>query len=210
MRQKCGSAVGMRGRRLLAVCLFGIGAVPAMAREGKTGGVSAARRDAYVLYRAGGNSCMNVSVADLEALQSQLSGDFLWFRRSGREYLISDRAVINEAERCFDALRTLTPEQEALAERNRALDREEEALDRESDASDDGDDDGKRDPRLDERRRAIETRLRALEERQRDLATEERILDEREAVLEKAGEAKLDLVINEALRRGAARPLRRR
>jgi hypothetical protein len=194
---------------MLAVCLFGIGAAPALAHEGKTARNFPSRgANAYVLSRTGGNSSMNVSIRDLNALQSRFSDDFLWFRRSGKEYLISDRAVIDEAERCFDSLRTLRPEQEELARRDRALDREEEALDRENDALADADEAEPRDEgRLDERRRDIETRLRALEEQQRELDRKERILDEREEVLEKEAESRLDLVIDDALRRGLARPL---
>jgi hypothetical protein len=195
---------------MLAVCLFGIGVVPAFAHEGKTARNYPARgADAYVLSRAGGNSSMNVSVDDLMALRSHFSSDFLWFRRSGKEYLVSDRAVIEEAARCFDPLQPLRPEQDALAQRDRALDREEESLDRERDAWDDADDDESRnDVRLDdEHRRDVETRLRAIQEQQRDLERQERILDERQEVLEKAAEAKLDLVIDDALRRGLARPM---
>lgn len=206
MLQQGGFGVGNRGRSLLAVCLLGIGVVPAFAHEGQTPQIFPSKgADAYVLSRTGGNSSMNVSIRELKALRSRFSEDFLWFRRSGREFVISDRSVIDEAERCFKALRTLRPEQEALEERDRALDREEEALDREHDAAADSDE--KRDARFDERRRAVETRLRALEERQRDLEREERILDEREEDLEKAAEAKLDRLIDDALRRGLARPL---
>jgi len=194
---------------MLAVCLFGIGVVPAFGREGKTPRIYPARAaDAYVLSRTGGNSTMNVSIEDLMALRSRFSDDFLWFRRRGKEYMVSDRAVIEEAARCFDPLQPLRPEQEALAQRDRALDREEEALDRELDAWDDADDaESRNEVRLDdEHRRDVETRLRAVRDQQRDLEREERILDERQEVLEKAAEAKLDLVIDDALRRGLARP----
>jgi predicted RNase H-like nuclease (RuvC/YqgF family) len=151
---------------------------------------------------------MNVSIEDLRALRSRFSADFLWFRRNGEEYVISDPTVIDEAERCFDTLRTLRPQQEALSERDRALDREEEALDREHDAwSDAADDVDKREARHDERRRDVETRLRTIREQQRDLEKEERILDEREEALEKVAEARLDRLIDDALRRDLARPL---
>ena len=192
-------------RRLLAVCLFGIGTVPAIAHEGKTARVSPSRRDAYVISRSGGISNMNSSVDELMALRSRFSGDFLWFRRGGREYLISDSATVEEAARFFDPLRALRPQQRALAERERKLDREEEALDREHDAATDSGE--YRDVRFDEELRALETRLRAVQERQRDVEREERILDEREGDLEKAAEARLDRLFDEALRSGLARPL---
>ena len=208
MRKEGIWGAGSRWRWLLAVCLVGVGAMPALAGERKTPRVVASRRDAYVLSRPGGNSSMNVSIADLKALRSRFSEDFLWFRRNGSEYMISDRAVIDEAERCFDTLRPLRPQQESLAERDRALDREEEALDREQDAwSDAAEGEDARDARLDDRRRDLETRLRAIHEQQRDLEREERILDERQEALEKVAEARLDLVIDDALRRGLARPL---
>jgi hypothetical protein len=206
MQQPAGSGLGKRGSRLLAVCLFGIGVVPAFAREGKTPRIFPSRRDAYVLSRTGGNSSMNVSVEDLKALRSRFSEDFLWFRRNGKEYVISDPAVIDEAERCFDPLRPLRRQQEALGDRDRVLDREEEALDRKHDALVDADHDT-REARLDERRRDVETRLRAIREQQRDLEREERILDEREEALEKVAEARLDRLIDDALRRDLARPL---
>jgi hypothetical protein len=206
MRKEGNFGAGSLRRRLLAVCLFGIGAVPALAREGKTPRIFPSRRDAYVLSRAGGDSSMNASVDDLKALRSRFSEDFLWFRRNGKEYVISDPAVIDEAERCFDALRPLRPQQEALGDRDRVLDREEEALDREYDALVDADHDT-REARSDERRRDIEEQLRAVREQQRDLEREERILGERQEALEKVAEARLDRLIDDALRRGVARPL---
>lgn len=209
MQQSAGSGVGKRGRRLLAVCLFGFGVVPAFAHERRTvRNFPSKGADAYVLYRSGGDSSMNVSIRELRALRSRFSDDFLWFRRGSREYLITDSAAIDAAEHCFDALRTLRPEQRALAERNRALDREEEALDREHDALSDEDGRRTRDSRFDERRRTVQSRLRAVREQQRDLEREERILDEREEDLERAAEAKLDLLIDDAVRSGLARPLR--
>lgn len=207
MRQRGGFGVGNRGRRLLAVCLLGIGVVPAFARERKTPRVSAPRRDAYVLSRAGGTSNMSASVDDLMALRSRYSEDFLWFRRGGREYLISDSSLIEEAARFFDPLRALRPQQKALAERERKLDREEEALDREHDAATDSDE--YREARLDEDLRAVETRLRAVQEQQRDVEREERILDAREEDLDKAAEAKLERLFDGALRNGLARPVQR-
>ena len=196
---------GSRWRRLLAVGLFGIGAVPAIARAGKSPRVSPSRRDAYVISRSGGISNMSASVDELMALRSRFSGDFLWFRRGGEEYLISDRAMVEEAARFFDPLRALRPQQRALADRERKLDREEEALDREHDAATDSDE--YRDARFDGDLRAVETRLRAVQEQQRDLDRDERILDEREEDLEKAAEAKLDRLFDDALRSGLARPL---
>jgi len=56
----------------------------------------------------------------------------------------------------------------------------------------------------DERRRDIEKQLRAIREQQRDLEKEERIFDERQEALEKVAEARLDLLIDDALRRGLA------
>ena len=206
MRKENGFGAGGAGRRLLAVCLIGIGVVPALAREGKKpriGPSQPSRRDAYVLSRAGGDSNMNASVDDLETLRSRFSKDFLWFRRNGKEYVISDPAVIDQAERCFDALRPLRPQQEALADRDRVLDREEEALDREHDALVD-EDHATREAGSDERRRDIEKQLRAIREQQRDLEKEERIFDERQEALEKVAEARLDLLIDDALRRGLA------
>ena len=66
-------------------------------------------------------------------MREKRSGDFLWFRRSGKTYLIEDPATLRQAHELFAPLRALEPEQEDLSRRQEELGRKEEELDRQQD-----------------------------------------------------------------------------
>jgi len=173
--------------------------------------------DAYVLVH-GETSTMSGSLEELSRLRSKYPSPFLWFRRSGRAYLISDARVIARAESLFEPLRRLSPEQEEVARLEAALDEEEQSLDREEErldlAREDLDDDSAevraggadvealdRDRRrLDERRDDLRTRQSRVERRERDL-------DAREEDLERDVERDLWKLLDASVADGAAVPV---
>jgi DNA repair exonuclease SbcCD ATPase subunit len=172
-------------------------------------------QDAYVLSRGNhGSTTTSGTLEDLEKARRRLSGEFLWVRRFGKEYVIRDRQTLEEAYRLFAPIRSLDPERAAVALRQSrieaeqtALEREEERLERESERlgedPDPPDETARR--RLERRRRELEPRMRALEEREREAEELERSIDRREEELEAKAEAELWKRIDAAIARGLAR-----
>ena len=82
-----------------------------------------------------GKSCMSTNL-DFDAfarMREKRAGDFLWFRRAGKTYLIEDAATLRQAHELFAPLRALEPEQEDLRRRQEELSEKEEELDRQQD-----------------------------------------------------------------------------
>jgi hypothetical protein len=151
-------------------------------------------RDSYVLHFCAGNSTtMSGSLEDFTAIKGAISGDYLWVRRDGRRYVITDRAKLAEVWDYFAPERALRPQQQAIEHETRKLERE-------SDALEDTDD-----RRLTARERSRLDELHALE---RDLARREQALDEREEELDRIAERKLWSLVDRAIRDGAARVVR--
>jgi len=88
-------------------------------------------RDGYVLSLHGGWLSSDVNLDEISQSRLDRRGDYLWFRRSGRSYLIEDASALARASALFEPLHALEPEQEALRERERALDDRERSLDME-------------------------------------------------------------------------------
>jgi DNA repair exonuclease SbcCD ATPase subunit len=181
----------------------------------KTRLASSRAPNAYVLARRDHWTSSTTSIEELERLHRRLSGDFLWFRRDGRAYLVRDRATLAEAFGLFDPMEELQPEMAELGRRQKeidrkqaVLDREEEELDRIADRLDD-DEEGRRESErrdLERRQRDLESRARRLEEAERKLEAVERSIDEREEALEKKAEEQLFELMDRTLREGIAAP----
>jgi hypothetical protein len=155
---------------------------------------AAEARDSYVLHFGAGNSTtISGSLEDFTAVKGTLSGDYLWVRRDGRRYVITDRAKLAEAWDYFAPERALRPQQ-------REIERETRKLERESDVLEDTDD---RKLTASER-----SRLDELHARERDLARREQALEEREEELDRIAERKLWSLVDRAIRDGAARIVR--
>lgn len=151
--------------------------------------------DSYVLHLAGsGSQTISGNLEDFRAAKQYLSGDYLWARRAGRAYVIGDHALVAQAYAFFAPQRELQPKQ-------REVGAEIEALDKEVDALEDAQDER-------ELTRAEQARLEELHGRQRELSRREQQLDEREEELDRAAEKKLWQLIDQAVRSGAARPVR--
>jgi hypothetical protein len=175
-------------------------------------------RDAYVLKQGDHFCSTNISVDALEVMQGRFSGEFLWARRAGREYLIRDARVIEESQSLFAPLQKLDPERSDLERRQSRLGAEEadleseqEEVEQEVDRLDDdsdrrGDDAARR--RLEGRKRDLGAKLRALESKERELEVIERSIDQREDALEQKAERELWRLIDKAIAGGLAEPVK--
>jgi chromosome segregation ATPase len=175
-----------------------------------------ANRDSYVLALGRSWMSTNISLEEIQGLRDGFSGDFLWFRRGAKAYLVRDPAILTQARALFDSLRSLEPGRKALERRQQdmekkqePLERELEELDRLADRLEDGAE-GRRPEAalrdLEDRRRDLESRLREIEVGERGLEAEERSFDQKEEALEKKAEERLWRLIDRDLRRRLARP----
>ncbi|HXN73148.1 MAG TPA: M56 family metallopeptidase [Candidatus Acidoferrales bacterium] len=64
----------------------------------------------------------------VEFLQEKNPGDFIWFRRDGKSYIIRDAATIKRAKDFFAAVQDLDKKQEELGKQQEALGEKQEAL----------------------------------------------------------------------------------
>jgi hypothetical protein len=160
--------------------------VDATIRKGKSG-----IRDAYIL--AMGDTRITFSsgtdLEDIRAARKRYRGDFLWVRRHGERWMIDNEDWVDRAVAFFAAERSLAPEQEEVHRLQADLDQEEEQLDDKSDA-------------------ASRARLEEIHRRQEEAGKREAELDRREEELERVAEAKLWLLVDDAIRQGVARRLR--
>ena len=129
------------------------------------------------------------NVNDLVAVSNRFSGDFLWARLKGREYLIRDADTLTRVRAFFSPLRALEPEMKRVSE-------QENELDEQIDAIEDGESADRDEAKLD--------KLRA----QRDAVQQrERELDRMEEKIECTAEKQLVTLIEESIKSGKARAL---
>lgn len=175
---------------------------------------SAGGREAHVLVLDGSSYATNVDVDELVRLRKGRGGDFLWFRRGGRAYVVTDPDVLAAGRDVLRPVRALSEEQEELSARLRPFEDREEALDREEERLEERSDrlEGRHDrasdeerDRLDALRREVDEKQRAVEANMRRFEAEERRLDDREREVEAVADAQVGRLIEDALRRGLAR-----
>ena len=173
--------------------------------------------DAHVVVFNESSYATNVDLDQLLRIRKGRTGDFLWFRRGGRAYLVTDPAVLAAGREILGPVRALSREQEELSarlrpfeEREDELDREEERLEERSERLEGRDDRAAKEQRerLDALGRELDERQEAVKADMRGLEAEERRLDDREREVEAAADAELARVIEDALRRGVARVVR--
>lgn len=151
---------------------------------------ASSRRDAYIISVDGNTTISGSTVELLVAMQQRLHGRYLWVRRAGREYLITDELTLLRAQALFADEMALSPEQEAIG-------REESRLDHEADSLED------KDERLTP---AEEQRLKELHEQLRAVSKREKELDQKQEALEREAERGLWTLVDEAVRAGIAKP----
>ena len=165
-------------------------------------------RDAYTLFGGGHSITTNLSIEELTRIQHRLGGAGLWARRHGKEYVVTDSGKIAEAQKLFEAMRALEPEQKELARRQREVERRGEAIDRELEKLENRIERASRadrDPEWVRRRHELRAQERQTEAEGRALDAEDRVLDHRVERLEREAEAKLWGLIDDWIASGEAR-----
>ncbi|MCA1582741.1 MAG: hypothetical protein LC796_15390 [Acidobacteria bacterium] len=172
------------------------------------------REDAYILSRGDHTMMTGGGLDDVREARRRFSGAFLWIRRAGREYVVRDARLIDEAATLFAPLKSLDPDRAAFELRRARFEQEESTLDREEKRLDRDADRLQDDERpaagsesrasLERRRQELETRRRSLEEQERDLDGAETSLDRREDEIEKKAEAQLWRLLDRAIESGLA------
>ena len=171
----------------------------------------------YVFSLDGTSHATNVNLDEYLRIRKRRTGDFLWFRLDGRAYLVTDAGVLAAGRDILRPLFELSREQEAVRARLKPFEAREAALEREEDRLEERAErlEGRDDRAANEQRDRLEPLERAPDEKQRALAAdmreieaEEHVLEERERELERVADPQVEELIQDALRRGLARPLR--
>jgi hypothetical protein len=158
----------------------------------------------------------NIDLDQLLRIRKGRTGDFLWFRRGGRAYVVTDAGVLADGREIVRPLMELGREQELVSARLAPFEEQEQALDRDQDRLEERLERlaGRHDRAASEERRRLETlqdeleaRRRALEADTREIEADERQLEDREKGLERVADARFARLIEDALRRGLARRL---
>lgn len=155
----------------------------------------------------------NMNINNIGSLTKRWSGDYLWAKINGREYLIRDNATMDEARRAFVHVEAIQDRYHALEAKMRPVERRHEVLERQHDELSDSLSDEPEDYTAAERRemerkiRALEEQMRPLEAELRILEKQEEVLDDKQEVLEEAAEKKLREIIRQAIARGVAEKL---
>lgn len=84
--------------------------------------------DAYVLTKEYVSFSTNVTGNDILTLNDLFGGDYLWVRRTGKEFVIRDAHAIKDANRLFAPLDEVEPERAALQQTRQHLENEQSSL----------------------------------------------------------------------------------
>lgn len=193
-------------------------AIGALAVLAATAAVHAGPSDrAHALCLGQSTYVTGMNIEDFVAIRRARTGDFLWFRREGKSYVVTDGAVLDAARIVLRPVDELGREMKAVSDRlapyekrEAEIDREDDAIDEAQDALDDRDDgaaEAER-QRLEARERELESRRRTLQSEMREVEAEERRLEEREREIERVADAAIERLADDALQRGLARKAR--
>jgi uncharacterized phage infection (PIP) family protein YhgE len=98
-------------------------------RSGQTFAISVGKKYIYVgRHNFTFSSSGDDSNDELRWLRRRISGDFIWFDRDGKDYVIRDEATIKRALELFAPMQALEEKQEELGKQQEALGEQQEAL----------------------------------------------------------------------------------
>lgn len=163
------------------------------------------------IYKSGSTTHMRSSdnIEKMVKLSKRWSGDFIWLRKDGQQWLIRDAAVLATVRAAFAGMHALEPRLRAAEERRHPYEHKMEAVEKRMDRISDqlGDDD----TLTAATRRSLETRLRALEvefesiERDaRGIEREAEALEDEMERLEEIAERKFEQLVLRAVAQGRA------
>jgi Skp family chaperone for outer membrane proteins len=184
-------------RRLILLLLL---AVPLLAGD----------RFSYAYSRPSGNATISKgSLEQVLKLRKRYTGEYLWARLDGRQYLIRDASALAEVRRAFVPLQQLEPYERALEAKMKPFEDQEERLESELDDLTDRDEDDDDLTAAEEARvRTLRAELRKLRLDLRAFEAEERELDEKEEALEVVFDAEVERIVKRAIRTGVAERLK--
>ena len=129
--------------------------------------------------------------------RDQYQGDFLWFKKDGRSYLIRDAATLERIEVPFERARAYKPEAKRIKWELRSLERRESQLDREIDRLTDRDE---RDPPLSaaEKQRLADLRseMTSVRSQMKPLERQEAEIDRKRDQLEAEAERAMEPILD--------------
>jgi phage shock protein A len=146
----------------------------------------------------------DVSLNVALAKRDKYGSDFLWFKKSGREYLIRDRVTLDRIEVPFDRERAYKPEAKRVRQELRPLERRESELDRQIDALTDRDEGLRLTTAEEDRLRDLRHELASVQRELRMLERQEEEIDRKRDALEAEAERAMMPILEEAIRRGVA------
>jgi len=97
-------------------------------RNGQTFAISSGKKYIYVGRHNFSFSSSGDDNDELRWLRRRISGDFIWFERDGKDYVIRDEATIKRALDLFAPMQGLEEKQEELGKQQEALGEQQEAL----------------------------------------------------------------------------------
>jgi len=89
------------------------------------------RDGSYVLLRSDGSSSMDGNEGDRRAAlscRSRYGDEYLWFRRNGVEYIVTDRAMLRELDKAYGPMAALGRRQAAIGEEQAQIGNEQSLL----------------------------------------------------------------------------------
>ena len=90
--------------------------------------------DSYAIIRGEKGDNMSFSgdihTSEIDKARSQAHGDFLWFRRDGKDYFVDDPSILAQIEAMYKPMEELGKQQEVLGKQQEELGKQQEALGR--------------------------------------------------------------------------------
>lgn len=172
--------------------------------------LSAGDRFSYAYARPSGNATISKgSLEQVLKLRKRYSGEYLWARLDGREYLIRDAALLSQVRVAFVPLEKLNVPQRALEAKKDPIERRAEQLEDEIDQLTDRDEDDDDLTAAEENRlHVLRSKLRETNRELRVYEQQEQALDEKEEALEVVFDAEIERIVKAAVRNGLVERVR--
>ena len=167
---------------------------------------------AYLLITSPHSITMNgkYSLKEVDAIRALYGPNAFVFRSNGKDYVVTDPAVIDDVKAIFRPQSLLGEEQSELGEKQSDLGELQSQLGeeqsrlgaRQANAS------AKEQAELSRRQEQLSRRQEELSARQEVLSRQQNVLSERQNELSKKAEKKIAIFIEDLLKRGVAKPLK--
>jgi hypothetical protein len=152
----------------------------------------------YVFKRGSGSIIrVNGSLESYKRIEGRWSGEFIWLRHGGRDYLIRDASVLAAAAGAFAEMDAMEPQRRAAEERLRPIEKKYDALEERAERFED-------DPAHDAERREAERALEAMEPEYQAAENAVERIDEEMERREKIAERKFEDIVLRAVDAGKA------